>query len=61
MTTVAIAWVFEKGCCPIVGVSKESQLDSHPEGLAAELTEEGMEALEEEYKHKPLRVTGVED
>ncbi|EOD44999.1 putative aryl-alcohol dehydrogenase protein [Neofusicoccum parvum UCRNP2] len=57
MAAVATAWVIAKGCCPIIGLSKESQLDGLVEALHVELTDEEMKFLEEEYR--PLEMTGI--
>ena len=57
MTATAIAWVIAKGCCPIVGLANESQLDGLLEALTVTLLEEDIKRLEEECE--PLGATGI--
>ena len=56
MTAIAIAWIIAKGCCLIVGLANESQLDGLLEALIVTLSEGDIKRLGEECE--PLGVTG---
>ena len=53
MTAIAIAWIIAKGCCLIVGLANESQLDGLLEALIVTLSEGDIKRLGEECE--PLR------
>ncbi|GME48323.1 putative aryl-alcohol dehydrogenase protein [Neofusicoccum parvum] len=57
MASVATAWVLQKGCCPIVGLSTVERVEEIVGVLKVKLTDEEMRYLEEEYK--PRNVEGM--
>lgn len=57
MVAVSTAWVLQKGCCPIIGLSSVERIQESMEILKVKLTEEEMRYLEEEYK--PRNVEGM--
>lgn len=57
MTAISIAWLMAKVTAPIVGVTKENQIDGMIEASEVELTEEEMAYLEEPYV--PHRLVGA--
>lgn len=57
MADVALAWLFAKGACPIVGLNSIKRVEEACRALRVTLTEEELERLEELYQ--PLRVQAV--
>lgn len=56
MAHVAIAWVLQKGCIPIVGLNSEERIHDTIAALKVKLTAEEKEYLEEAYS--PKRIQG---
>jgi aryl-alcohol dehydrogenase-like predicted oxidoreductase len=54
---IALAWLISKGCLPVVGVTKLSQLEDAAAAADVKLSERDAEALEEPYV--PHRVVGA--
>ncbi|EDO15015.1 hypothetical protein Kpol_400p9 [Vanderwaltozyma polyspora DSM 70294] len=54
MATVALYWVIQKGCFPIVGMSKIDRIDEAIAALEINLTKDEMTYLEEPYKPRDL-------
>lgn len=50
MSQIALAWLFHKGCNPIVGCRKKEHLDEAIKSLDVKLSEEEIKRLEELYK-----------
>lgn len=57
MSSVAMAWLLKKGCCPIVGVNSIQRIEASLESLEIELTSEEVKLLEEFYR--PLDVQAI--
>ena len=57
MSSVAMAWLLKKGCCPIVGVNSIQRIEASLESLEIELTSEEVKLLEESYR--PLDVQAI--
>lgn len=54
MSAVAMAWSFEKGDFPIVGLSSTQRIDEACESLKVKLSEEDIKYLEEPYVPRPI-------
>lgn len=57
MALVSTAWVLQKGCWPIVGLSSERRIKETIEALKLKLTEEECQYLESEYR--PRNIQGM--
>lgn len=57
MALVATAWVLQKGCWPIVGLSSVKRVNDTVQALKVKLTDDEMGYLESEYR--PRAVTGM--
>ncbi|TEA13868.1 Versiconal hemiacetal acetate reductase [Colletotrichum sidae] len=57
MALVATAWVLQKGCWPIVGLSSEQRIRETIGALKVRLTEAELDYLESEYR--PRRIQGM--
>ncbi|GLI79616.1 hypothetical protein PoHVEF18_007954 [Penicillium ochrochloron] len=57
MSSVAMAWLLQKGCCPIVGLNSIERIEASLESLGIELTREEVTLLEEAYL--PLTVQAI--
>ncbi|EKG20908.1 Aldo/keto reductase [Macrophomina phaseolina MS6] len=57
MVTVSTAWVLQKGCCPILGLSSVERIRESVAILKFKLTDEETKYLEEEYR--PRSVEGM--
>lgn len=57
MGAVAVAWLFGKGACPIVGLNSIQRIEEALEALGVELTDEEVGYLEELYQ--PLAVQAI--
>ncbi|KAJ5682847.1 hypothetical protein N7462_006012 [Penicillium macrosclerotiorum] len=57
MSSVAMAWLLEKGCCPIVGLNSIQRIENSLETLAIHLTNEDLRYLEDPYL--PLAVQAI--
>lgn len=57
MPLVATAWVLQKGCWPILGLSSEKRVEQVIDALKLKLTDEEMEFLERDYR--PRNVEGI--
>ncbi|KAJ0167561.1 Versiconal hemiacetal acetate reductase [Colletotrichum tanaceti] len=57
MALVSTAWVLQKGCWPIVGLSSERRIKETIEALKLKLTEEECRYLESEYR--PRNIQGM--
>ncbi|KAJ5883421.1 uncharacterized protein N7473_010307 [Penicillium subrubescens] len=57
MSSVAMAWLLQKGCCPIVGLNSIDRIEASLESLEVELTREDVALLEEAYR--PLTVQAI--
>lgn len=57
MTTVSLAWLLTRVTAPVVGMTKESQVDAAAEAVEFQLTKEEIRRLEELYI--PHRLAGV--
>ena len=57
MALVATAWVLQKGCWPIVGLSSVKRVNDTVQALKVKLTDDEMQYLESEYR--PRAVTGM--
>lgn len=54
MTTISLAWLLKKVTCPVIGITKQHQIDSCIDSLKCVLTKEEMEYLEELYVQHEL-------
>ncbi|KAJ5359216.1 uncharacterized protein N7496_011629 [Penicillium cataractarum] len=57
MSSVAMAWLLQKGCCPIVGLNSIQRIEASLESLEIQLTGEEAALLEEAYH--PLSVQAI--
>ncbi|OOO13465.1 hypothetical protein COH20_012340 [Aspergillus flavus] len=57
MSALAIAWLLEKGACPIVGLNSIERIESASEALAVRLSDVDIRFLEEQYR--PLSVQAI--
>ncbi|KAL4780080.1 NADP-dependent oxidoreductase domain-containing protein [Aspergillus varians] len=57
MSAVAMAWLFHKGACPIVGLNSLERIEAATEAFGIELTREEIQVLEESYR--PLNVQEI--
>ncbi|KAJ5786754.1 uncharacterized protein N7503_011966 [Penicillium pulvis] len=57
MSSVAMAWLLQKGACPIVGLNSVTRIEAALEALNVELTLDEMRYLEEPYR--PLAVQAI--
>lgn len=57
MPLVSTAWVLQKGCWPILGLSSEKRVEESVKALGVKLTDEEMKLLEEGYR--PRNVEGM--
>jgi aryl-alcohol dehydrogenase-like predicted oxidoreductase len=55
MASVATAWVLQKGCSPIVGLTSVQRVDQILEALTVQLSEEECRYLEEEYRPRAVQ------
>ncbi|GMM56158.1 hypothetical protein DAKH74_027740 [Maudiozyma humilis] len=54
MATLSEAWVIQKGCLPIIGLSNPSRVDDAIRALDVVLSEEDLKYLEEPYVSRPF-------
>ncbi|CCF58071.1 hypothetical protein KAFR_0D04230 [Kazachstania africana CBS 2517] len=54
MAVIATAWVIQKGCAPILGMSSIARVDDNIKALDVSFTEEEMKYLEEPYEPRDL-------
>jgi len=57
MGAIAMAWLFSKGACPIVGLNSEARIEQALEAFSVTLSKEEVEMLEEPYR--PLAVQAI--
>ncbi|KAJ5912434.1 hypothetical protein N7504_001317 [Penicillium tannophilum] len=57
MSSVAMAWLLQKGACPIVGLNSITRIEASLEAFDVELTLDEMRYLEEPYR--PLAVQAI--
>jgi aryl-alcohol dehydrogenase-like predicted oxidoreductase len=57
MSSVAMAWLLHKGCCPIVGLNSIERIEASLESLEVAFTREEIASLEEAYL--PLAVQAI--
>ncbi|KAJ5088625.1 hypothetical protein N7456_012241 [Penicillium angulare] len=57
MSSIAMAWLLQKGACPIVGLNSIERVEAVVEALDLELTRDEIELLEEGYQ--PLAVQAI--
>jgi aryl-alcohol dehydrogenase-like predicted oxidoreductase len=57
MTAVSLAWLFAKGCTPVVGATKEHHVDGIVDAAALSLSADEISYLEEPYV--PHALVGV--
>lgn len=55
MALVATAWVLQKGCWPIVGLSSVKRVQDTVEALKVKLSDEEMKYLESEYQPRAIQ------
>ncbi|KAE8312044.1 NADP-dependent oxidoreductase domain-containing protein [Aspergillus transmontanensis] len=55
MSALAIAWLLEKGACPIVGLNSIERIESASEALAVRLSDADIRFLEEHYRPLPVQ------
>lgn len=56
MSSVAMAWLLQKGCCPIVGLNSIQRIEASLESLEVELTCQEVALLEELYRPLDVQV-----
>lgn len=55
MALVSTAWVLQKSCYPIIGLSSEKRIVEAVEALKIKLTDEELEYLESEYRPRAIQ------